>query len=100
MTSVPPASNSAAVLRLLVQCPDRPGIVAAVSQFLFAHGANITQADQFSTSDGSGRFFLRIEFQAAVDLIFQGKETPNGLTEAGLIKKRREYKAAQATKGK
>ena len=64
MTSVPPASNSAAVLRLLVQCPDRPGIVAAVSQFLFAHGANITQADQFSTSDGSGRFFLRIEFQA------------------------------------
>jgi formyltetrahydrofolate deformylase len=52
------------VLRLLVQCPDRPGIVAAVSQFLFAHGANIMQADQFSTADGAGRFFLRIEFQA------------------------------------
>ncbi|MDA1010028.1 MAG: formyltetrahydrofolate deformylase [Chloroflexi bacterium] len=52
------------VLRLLVQCPDRPGIVAAVSQFLFAHGANILQADQFSTTEGAGRFFLRIEFQA------------------------------------
>ncbi|MGE3961262.1 MAG: formyltetrahydrofolate deformylase [Dehalococcoidia bacterium] len=51
------------VLRLLVQCPDRPGIVAAVSQFLFTHGANIMQADQFSTADGSGRFFLRVEFQ-------------------------------------
>ena len=51
------------VLRLLVQCPDRPGIVAAVSQFLFVHGANIMQADQFSTADGAGRFFLRVEFQ-------------------------------------
>jgi len=51
------------VLRLLVQCPDRPGIVAAVSQFLFSHGANIMQADQFSTADGAGWFFLRIEFQ-------------------------------------
>jgi formyltetrahydrofolate deformylase len=29
--------------RLLITCPDHPGIVAAVSQFLFDHGANITQ---------------------------------------------------------
>ena len=56
-------SDARNVLRLLVQCPDRPGIVAAVSQFLFAHGANIMQADQFSTADGAGRFFLRVEFQ-------------------------------------
>ena len=57
-----PASSD--VLRLLVQCPDRPGIVAAVSQFLFQHGANIMQADQFSTADdGDGRFYLRVEFQ-------------------------------------
>ncbi|MFA7249460.1 MAG: formyltetrahydrofolate deformylase [Dehalococcoidia bacterium] len=49
--------------RLLVQCPDRPGIVAAVSQFLFQHGANIMQADQYSTAGGAGRFFLRVEFQ-------------------------------------
>ncbi|MCK9496388.1 MAG: formyltetrahydrofolate deformylase [Dehalococcoidia bacterium] len=56
-------TEHANVLRLLVQCPDRPGIVAAVSQFLFAHGANIMQADQFSTADGAGRFFLRVEFQ-------------------------------------
>jgi formyltetrahydrofolate deformylase len=53
----------APVLRPLVQCPDKPGIVAAVSQFLFSHGANIMQADQFSTADGAGWFFLRIEFQ-------------------------------------
>ncbi|MBM4416561.1 MAG: formyltetrahydrofolate deformylase [Chloroflexi bacterium] len=51
--------------RLLVQCPDRPGIVAAVSAFLFAHGANIVQADQYSSDEGSGRFFLRIEHSLA-----------------------------------
>jgi formyltetrahydrofolate deformylase len=59
------AASTSPVLRLIVQCPDRPGIVAAVSRFLFEHGANIMQADQFSTEEGSGRFFLRIEFQAA-----------------------------------
>ena len=41
-----------------MQCADRPGIVAAVSAFLFQHGANIMQADQYSTSGHGGRFFL------------------------------------------
>jgi formyltetrahydrofolate deformylase len=58
---------SPSALRLLIQCPDRPGIVAAVSTFLFQHGANIVQADQYSTAfegdNGAGRFFLRIEFE-------------------------------------
>ncbi len=57
------ASASSPSARLLVQCADRPGIVAAVSQFLFQHGANIMQADQYSTADGDGHFFLRVEFQ-------------------------------------
>src|SRR5581483_7371959 len=35
--------------RLLVVCPDRPGIVAAVSTFLFERGANITDSAQHST---------------------------------------------------
>ena len=51
--------------RLLVRCPDRPGIVAAVSGFLFQHGANIVHSDQHSTDPGGGRFFLRIEFALA-----------------------------------
>jgi formyltetrahydrofolate deformylase len=48
--------------RLLVTCDDRPGIVAAVSRFLFEHGANIAQSDQYSTDPEGGRFFLRQMF--------------------------------------
>lgn len=49
-------------LRLVISCPDRPGIVAAVSQFLFAAGANIVRSDQYSTDPSGGRFFLRMAF--------------------------------------
>ncbi|MCU0935099.1 MAG: ACT domain-containing protein, partial [Gammaproteobacteria bacterium] len=28
--------------RLLITCPDRPGIVAAVTTLLYNHGANVT----------------------------------------------------------
>jgi len=44
-------------IRLRVVCPDRPGIVAAVSGLLFERGANIVHADQHSTQE---RFFLRL----------------------------------------
>jgi formyltetrahydrofolate deformylase len=55
--------------RLLISCPDRPGIVAAVSSFLFRHGANIVTSDQHSTDPEGGRFFMRMEFStAAMDL--------------------------------
>lgn len=49
--------------RLLITCPDQPGIVAAVTSFLFRHGVNITELDQHSTDPEGGRFFLRLEFQ-------------------------------------
>jgi formyltetrahydrofolate deformylase len=48
--------------RLLVRCADRPGIVAAVSGFLHAQGANILQSDQYSTDPEGGTFFLRMVF--------------------------------------
>jgi formyltetrahydrofolate deformylase len=48
--------------RLLAACPDRPGIVAAVSSFLFELGANIVSSHQYSTDPTGGRFFLRTEF--------------------------------------
>lgn len=51
--------------RLLISCPDRLGIVATVSRFLSAQGANIIHSDQHSTDLENGTFFLRIEFQLA-----------------------------------
>ncbi len=51
------------VARLLITCPDRPGIIAAVTTFLKDHGANITDLDQHSTDAEGGTFFMRLEFQ-------------------------------------
>jgi formyltetrahydrofolate deformylase len=48
---------------LLIQCPDRPGIVAAISSFLFRHGANITDFDQHTSEGEPGVYFTRLEFQ-------------------------------------
>ncbi|PTM57984.1 formyltetrahydrofolate deformylase [Desmospora activa] len=49
--------------RLLISCPDRPGIVKGVSQFLFEQGANIVRSDQHTTDPEGGHFFMRIEFE-------------------------------------
>lgn len=46
---------------MLISCPDRPGIVAAVSRFLYERGANIVQSDQHTTDPENGMFFMRIE---------------------------------------
>ncbi|CAI9402266.1 formyltetrahydrofolate deformylase [Nocardioides sp. T2.26MG-1] len=44
---------------LILSCPDRPGIVHAVTGFLVERGANITESQQFG-DPLSGRFFMRI----------------------------------------
>ena len=49
--------------RLLITCPDQPGIVSAVTTFLYNHGANITALDQHSTEAEGGTYFMRLEFQ-------------------------------------
>ncbi len=46
--------------RLLLACPDRPGLIARVSGFLADAGLNIVDADQHSTAEG--RFFMRMVF--------------------------------------
>jgi formyltetrahydrofolate deformylase len=49
---------------LLVSCPDRRGLVAALAQLLYGHGANILDADQH-TDPIAGQFFQRIHFDIA-----------------------------------
>jgi formyltetrahydrofolate deformylase len=53
--------------RLLVSCPDGPGIVAAVSSFLSERGANIVSSQQHSTDPEGGAFFMRTEFTLRLD---------------------------------
>jgi formyltetrahydrofolate deformylase len=67
--AAPAARGAAHTARLLMSCPDGPGIVAAVSGFLFERGANIVASDQFSTHPEHGTFFMRTAFYApAVEL--------------------------------
>jgi formyltetrahydrofolate deformylase len=49
--------------RLLLACPDQPGLIAAVSGFLAEAGRNIVDADQHSSREG--RFFMRMAFDQA-----------------------------------
>lgn len=49
---------------LLINCPDRTGIVATVADFLYKHGANILHADQHKDSD-LNLFFQRVEWDLA-----------------------------------
>ena len=46
---------------LTLSCPDRRGIVHAVSGFLFEYGGNIEEAAQYN-DHGTGLFFMRVQF--------------------------------------
>lgn len=62
-------------LILTLACPDRPGITARVTGFLFERGCNILDAQQFNDRAGNGggdRFFMRVVFD------------PDGSTPEGL----------------
>jgi formyltetrahydrofolate deformylase len=59
---------------LTLSCPDRAGIVAAVSNHLAANGGNIIEAQQFGDAE-TGRFFMRLVFEDAerdLDALRQG----------------------------
>ena len=51
---------------LTLSCPDKPGIVYAVSSFLVQHSANILASQQYgqpeTTERPDGRFFMRVHF--------------------------------------
>ena len=48
---------------LTIACPDRPGIVYAVSSFLVQHSCNILESQQFDDREHD-RFFMRVHFEA------------------------------------
>jgi formyltetrahydrofolate deformylase len=61
---------------LKLACPNRPGIVAAVSSYLFEAGCNILDAQQFDDTE-TDRFFMRVVFNpvnggATVDALRDG----------------------------
>jgi formyltetrahydrofolate deformylase len=57
----PPPSPEEQIYRLLLSCPNRPGIVARVAGHIFEAGFNIGDSRQFDELD-TNRFFMRIEF--------------------------------------
>ena len=67
----PPPAAAAESATLLVSCPDRRGIVAALAQLLLGHGANILESDQYSDPVVS-LFFQRIHFDASELLTDRG----------------------------
>ncbi len=63
---------------LTLSCPDRPGIVSAVSTFLAHNGQNILDAQQFSDIE-TQHFFMRVVF-AAADLAVELPALQTGFT--------------------
>ncbi|HEV2796715.1 MAG TPA: formyltetrahydrofolate deformylase [Nocardioides sp.] len=68
MSPAPSPHERPAEFVLILSCPDRPGIVHAVSGFLVDQGANIVESQQFGDRL-TDRFFMRIGFVV---------ETPGG----------------------
>ena len=60
-TSLVPAKPSADRAVLLIDCPDRKGLVALVSSLLYEQSANILHADQHQDHE-LGLFFMRVEW--------------------------------------
>jgi formyltetrahydrofolate deformylase len=52
-------------IRLLIDCPDHRGVVAAVANFVALHNGNIVAADQHVSDPPGSRFFMRMEIESA-----------------------------------
>jgi formyltetrahydrofolate deformylase len=50
-------------IRLLIDCPDHKGLIAAVSSFIALHNGNILSADQYVSDPPNGMFFMRMEIE-------------------------------------
>ena len=49
---------------LTLSCPDRPGIVFSLTEFLLMHDCTIVECQQFIDRDAE-KFFIRLQFEAA-----------------------------------
>jgi formyltetrahydrofolate deformylase len=74
--------TTATTATLLASCDDRPGLVASLSQLLFALGLNILDADQH-TDTKAGKFFHRIRFDTSIR---DGEATIDQTTLEGAIR--------------
>ena len=50
-------------IRLFVTCPDKKGLIAAISSFVAVDDGNIVSADQYVSEEGRGTFFMRPEIE-------------------------------------
>jgi formyltetrahydrofolate deformylase len=51
-------------IRLLIDCPDHRGLIAAISSFIALHNGNILSADQYVSDPPQARFFMRLEIES------------------------------------
>jgi formyltetrahydrofolate deformylase len=51
-------------IRLLIDCPDHKGLIAAISSFIALHGGNILSADQYVSDSPNAKFFMRLEIES------------------------------------
>ena len=47
---------------LLVQCPDRKGLDAAIADFIYRHNGNILHFEQHQTDDEEPFYLARVEW--------------------------------------
>ncbi len=51
-------------IRLLIDCPDHKGLIAAISSFIALHNGNILSADQHASDPPNSTFFMRLEIES------------------------------------
>lgn len=51
-------------IRLLIDCPDHKGLIAAITSFIALHNGNILSADQYVSDSANATFFMRLEIES------------------------------------
>jgi formyltetrahydrofolate deformylase len=78
-----PAGRPSAVL--LVECDDRPGLVHGITGVLFRRGVNVVGNQEF-VDRGSRRFFMRTEFDGAIDAAAVREELREVVPSGGVVR--------------